>query len=160
MIDRETNSLLRLFGSPRELLAKADSDLARITNALVRGEQREALWALMDCSIAVFHTGDWVRAGHTGHRRASSDLAETSKWLRMARDIANAAKHGDLTWKPTDAETHGAVLARLEYKTDRREPAKGHSIVALALDGTRYDVVDVLRKAIEEWRGFVEAKSI
>ena len=42
MNHRETNSLLRLFGTPRELLSKADSDLARLADALARGRQREA----------------------------------------------------------------------------------------------------------------------
>jgi hypothetical protein len=160
MVHRETNSLLRLFGTPRELLSKADGDLARLTDALARGRQREALHALMDCSITVFHTGDWIRATHTDHRRSSSDLAANSKWLRMTRDIANAAKHGDLTWKAVDAETHGAMLAKLEYKVDRRKPATGHRIVGLATDATSHDVLDVLREAIAEWRAFVEAKGI
>jgi hypothetical protein len=160
MTDRESNSLLRIFGSPHELLAKADSDLARLTDALAHGRQRSALWALMDCSITVFHVGDWVRATHTDHRPSSSAFAVTSKWLRMARDIANAAKHGDLTWKPADAETHGAVLAKMEYATDRRDGRGDHRIVALATDGTSYDVVDVLREAIAEWRAFVETKGI
>ena len=160
MIHRETNSLLRLFGKPHELISKADSDLARLTDALARGRQREALHALMDCSITVFHTGDWIRATHTDHRRSSSDLAASSKWLRMTRDIANAAKHGDLTWKPVDAEIHGAVLAKMEYKIDRRNPATGHRIVGFATDATSHDVLDVLREAIAEWRAFVEAQGI
>lgn len=160
MTPRETNSFLRLFGTPRELLSKADSDLARLTDALARGDQREALYALMDCSITVFHTGDWIRATHTDHRRSSSDLVANSKCLRMTRDIANAAKHGDLTWKPVDSETHGAVLAKMEYKVNRGNPAAGHRIIALAIDETSRDVLDVLRAAIAEWRAFVEAKGI
>lgn len=160
MVHRETNSLLRLFGTPRELCSKADSDLVRLTEALAHGRQRDALHALMDCSITVFHTGDWIRATHTDHRRSSSDLAANSKWIRMTRDVANAAKHGDLTWKPVDAETHGAVLAKMEYKVDRRNAATGHRIVALAIDGTSHDVLDILREAVEEWRAFVEAKGI
>lgn len=160
MTPPETNSFLRLFGTSRELLSKADSDLARLTDALARGHQREALHALMDCSVTVFHTGDWIRATHTDHRRSSSDLAANSRCLRMTRDIANAAKHGDLTWKLADAETHGPVLAKMEYKVNRRNSATGHRIVALATDGTSHDVLDVLRDAIAEWRTFLEAKGI
>jgi hypothetical protein len=78
----------------------------------------------------------------------------------MTRDIANVAKHGDLTWKAVDAKTHGAVLAKLEYKVDRRKPATDHRIVGLATDATSHDVVAVLREAIVEWRAFVEAKGI
>jgi hypothetical protein len=157
---RETNSLLRLFGTPRDLLSKADSDLGRLTGALAQGRQRDALHALMDCSITVFHTGDWIRATHGDHRRASSDLAASSKWLRMTRDIANAAKHCDLAWKSVDGERHGAVLAKMEYKIDQRNPATGHRIVVLATDAMSHDVLDVLRGAIAEWRAFVEAKGI
>ena len=160
MIDRESHSLLRLVGSPREMLAKADADLARFTEALALEQQRAALWALMDCSITVFHTGDWIRSTHTHHRRSSSDLAASSKWLRMTRDIANASKHGDLTWKPVDAETHGPVLTRMEYKVDRHAPKSRHRVVALTTDGASYDVVDVLREGIAEWRSFVETKGI
>jgi hypothetical protein len=78
----------------------------------------------------------------------------------MTRDIANAAKHGDLTWKPVDAETRGGVLAKMEYKIDLRNPATGHRIVAFATDATSHAVLDVLREAIAEWRAFVEAKGI
>jgi hypothetical protein len=160
MANRETNTFLRLFGAPRELLSKADSDLARLTDALARGRQRDALHALMDCSITLFHTGDWIRATHAHHHRSSSELAVTSKWLRMTRDIANAAKHGNLTWKPVDVETHGAVLAKLEYRIDRRSPGTDHHIVALANDDTNYDVLDILRNAIAEWLAFAEAKGV
>lgn len=160
MTPREINSFLRLFGTPREVLSKADSDLARLTAALARRDQRGALHALMDCSITVFHTGDWVRATHTDHHRSSSDLAASSKCLRMTRDIANAAKHGDLTWKSVDAETHGAVLAKMEYKVNRRNPVAGHRIIGLATDATSHDVIDILREAIAEWRAFVVAKGI
>ena len=79
--------------------------------------------------------------------------------LRMARDIANAAKHGDLTWNSEDTETHGAVLAKLEYLVDDNG-AGSHRIMALDIDGARHDVVDVLRDAIGEWRGFVRVKGI
>ena len=78
----------------------------------------------------------------------------------MARDIANAAKHGDLTWNLVDAETHGAVLAKMEYKVNRRKPTADHRIAALATDATSHDVLDVLRDAIAEWRAFVEVKGI
>lgn len=160
MIHREINSLLRLFGTPRELLSKADSDLVRLTDALAQGRQREALHALMDCSITVFHTGEWIRATHIDHRRSSSELAANSRCLRMTRDIANAAKHGDLTWNPVDAETHGAVLAKMEYKIDRDNPATGHRIVGLATDATRHDVLGILREAVPECRAFMQVKGI
>lgn len=156
----ERNSLLRLFGSPRELLAKAESDLARLKDALAHARQRDALWALMDCAVTVLHTGDWIRAGHTDHRRSSSEFATDSTWLRMARDIANAAKHGDLTWNPSDAATHGAVLVRMDYLVGRRDPTKEHRIIVLGTDGVSHNVLDVLRNAIAEWRGFIEAKQI
>ena len=72
----------------------------------------------------------------------------------------NAAKHGDLTWKPVDVETHGAVLAKLEYRIDRRSPGTGHRILALANDETSYDVLDILRNAIAEWLAFAEANGV
>jgi hypothetical protein len=78
----------------------------------------------------------------------------------MTCDIANAAKHGDLTWKPVDDDTYGAILSKMEYQIDRGNPATGHRMVAFASDATRHDVLDVLREAIAEWRAFVEAKSI
>jgi len=114
----------------------------------------------MDCSITVFHTGDWIRATHSDHSRSSSDLAANSKWLRMTRDIANAAKHGDLTWKPVDAETHGAVLAKMEYKVDGRNEAT--VIVSSRSPLTRRVMTfwTYLREAVEEWRAFVEARGI
>jgi len=160
MSSSETNSLLRLFGSSAELLAKADSDLARFTDALACGKQREALWTLMDCSITVFHVADWIRTTHTDHRRATTDFATRSQWIRMTRDIGNAAKHADLTWKAADAPTHGPVLSKLEYVLNKPEIQTAHRILALAKDGERYDVVDVLRNAIGEWREFIAAKGI
>jgi hypothetical protein len=77
--DGSRHSLLRLFGSPRELLAKANADLIRLVDSLSRGKPREALWSLMDCAIAVFHVGDWIRAGHTDHHASSRRFAQRSR---------------------------------------------------------------------------------
>ncbi len=155
----ERNSFLRLFGSPRELIAKAESDLARLAAALADGRQRDALWALADCSISTFHIGDWIRCGHTDHHRATADLATQSMPIRMARDICHAAKHGDLMWKPADAANHGPVLRKLEYKTMKGGDAP-QRIVAVAQDGTEHDVVEVLRLAIAAWTRFIVENGI
>jgi hypothetical protein len=156
----EQNSLLRLFGSPHEVIAKAENDLARLIHALSLGHQREAVWALMDCSITIFHVGDWIRAAHTDHRRASSDLSAGSHWIRMTRDICHAAKHGDLTWKTADARMHGPILAKLEYASAKHGDEPLHYIVAVEKDNTRHDVIDVLRLAIAEWSRFINERRI
>jgi len=157
MAIRKQNSLLRLFGSPRELLTKAESDLARLTDALSHGQQRAARWALMDCSITVFHVGDWIRATHTDHREAAALLPMRSEWIRMTRDICHAAKHGDLTWKAADADMHGALLATMKYKISTSAATPTHEIVVIATD---HDVLDVLRHAIADWSRFIDEKGI
>jgi hypothetical protein len=48
----------------------------------------------------------------------------------------------------------------MEYRVNRRNPATGHLIAALATDGKSHDVLDVLRDAIAEWRAFVDTKGI
>ena len=141
-------------------MAKAEADIARLTDALSHGRQREALWALMDCSVTIFHIGDWIRATHTDHRKAASDLAARSSWIRMARDICHAAKHGDLKWKAVDADVHGAVLAGLEYKIDKEASEAVDRIIALHNDGVRYDVVELLHHAVADWREFLREKGI
>jgi hypothetical protein len=52
MIDRESNSVLRIFGTPLELLSKAKSDLRPRINALVRGRQRDARLGCSKCKEA------------------------------------------------------------------------------------------------------------
>jgi hypothetical protein len=158
---RSRLSLIRLFGSPRELLAKADADLNRLVEALSRGQQRAAIWALMDCAIAVFHTGDWLRATHTDHRASSLRFANRSQWIRMVRDICHAAKHGDLTWDEAQAGTHEPVVAKLEYQ---RGPARGDQHQArfwvVARDESRHNVVDVLQHAILDWIRYLDRNGV
>jgi hypothetical protein len=96
------NSLLRLFGSSRELLAKANADWSRLVDSLSRSSEREALWALMDCAVTVFHIGDGIRATHVDHHAMSLRFAQDSKWIRMTRDLCHAAKHGDLRWEDSN----------------------------------------------------------
>lgn len=158
---RSQNSLLRLFGSPRELLTKADADLSRLVEALSRGEQRAALWALADCAITVFHTGDWLRATHTDYRATSLRFAQRSQWIRMARDICHAAKHGDLTWDEAQAATHGPTVAKLEYQPGRaRGEQKQASLWVVTNDQSRHNVVDVLQHAISDWTRYLDQKGI
>lgn len=160
MAIREQNSLLRLFGSPSEVLAKAGSDLARLTDALSSGKQQAALWALTDCSITVFHVGDWIRATHTDHQKAAVELQTRSKWIRMTRDICHAAKHGDLTWKSQDADVHGAVLVTMKYGTAKTAAEPRDEIVVIATDGETYDALEVLRHAMADWSRFIAARGI
>lgn len=157
---RERNSLLRLFGSPHEVLAKANADLARLTDALGHGRQRDALWALADCSITVFHVRDWIRATRSDHRAETGELVATSQWIRMTRDICHAAKHGDLTWWPEQAEVHGPTLAKLEYRISRRNPEAPHRIVAILPSRSECDVLDVLQRAIDDWSRFLAERQI
>ena len=158
---RSSNSLLRLFGSSRELLAKADADLARLVEALSRDEQRAALWALMDCAIAVFHTGDWLRATHSGHRATSLQFAQRSQWIRITRDICHAAKHGDLTWNKPQAAEHGSVVVQLKYQPRRASGKRQQAHVwVVTSDQSRHSVVDVLRQAISDWTRFLDQKGV
>ena len=94
---RSRNSLLRLFGSSRELLGESNADLRRLLDALSSSKPREAMWALMDTAITVFHIGDWIRTTHVGHGVTSKQFAQDSKWIRMTRGLCHAAKHVDLT---------------------------------------------------------------
>lgn len=158
---RSRNSLLRLFGGSRELLAKSKSDLSRLVHSLSGSEEREALWALMDCAVTVFHVGDWIRATHVDHRDTSLQFAQDSKWIRMTRDLCNAAKHGDLTWEDSQAATYGPVLMKLEYS--RETASNGHlpnSILVTAHDGSRHSAVEVLQQAISDWTQFLDQKGI
>ena len=76
------------------------------------GDQREALWALMDCAIAAFHIGDWLRATHVDHHASSRRFAQRSQCIRMTRDICHSAKHGDLQWVDAQAATHGPIVVK------------------------------------------------
>jgi hypothetical protein len=156
-----THGLLRLFGSPRELIAKANVDLIRLVEALSRGKSREALWSLMDCAIAVFHVGDWIRAAHTDHHASSRRFAQRSQWIRMTRDICNAAKHGDLKWTEAQAATRGPVVIKLEYQSNQAQD--GHQRVeiwVITRDQARHGVAEVLRHAISDWTRFLDQKGI
>ncbi len=158
---RSRHSLLRLFGSPRELLAKANADLIRLVDSLSHGKSREALWALMDCAIAVFHIGDWIRATHTDHHASSHRFAQRSQWIRMTRDICHAAKHGDLKWAEAQAATHGPVVIKLEYESnDAHDGPQRAGIWVVTSDQVRHGVVDVLQHAISDWMRFLDQKGI
>jgi hypothetical protein len=158
---RSRHGLLRLFGSPRELLAKANSDLIRLDELLSRGKLREALWPLMDCAIAVFHVGDWIRATHTDHHASSRRFAQRSQWIRMTRDVCHAAKHGDLTWAEDQAATHGPVIVKLECKSNDADDGQQRArLWVVTSDQARHGVADVLRHAISDWTRFLDQKGI
>ena len=155
------SSLLRLLGSSRELLAKSNADLSRLVDSLSRSKEREALWALMDCAITVFHIGDWIRATHVDHHATSLRFAQGSKWIRMTRDLCHAAKHGDLRWEDSQAATHGPVLIKLECErrtaSDNQPP---NTIWAITQDGSRHSVVEVMQEAISYWTRFLYQRGI
>ena len=158
---RSRNSLLRLFGGARELLVKSNADLSRLVDALSSSKEREALWALMDSAVTVFHIGDWIRAAHVDHRVAALQFAQDSKWIRMTRDLCHAAKHGDLTWEDSQAATYGPVLMKLEYSRGTASDSEApNSIWAITQDGVRHTVVEVLQEAISDWTRFLDAKGI
>lgn len=158
---RSRNSLLRLFGSSRELLAKSNADLSRLVDSLSRSKEREALWALMDCAVTVFHIGDWIRATHVDHHATSLRFAQDSKWIRMTRDLCHAAKHGDLRWEDSQAATHGPVLVKLEYGDGTEsDPLPPNVIWAITQDGSRHSVVEVLQEAISDWTRFLDQKRV
>ncbi len=78
----------------------------------------------------------------------------------MTRDICHAAKHGDLMWNAADAAVHGPVLAKLEYRTAGGTDQSGHYIFAVRDNGTKHDVVDVLRRATADWSLFIDEQGI
>jgi hypothetical protein len=128
---------------------------------LTHGEQREALWALMDCAVAAFHIGDWLRATHTDHHASSHRFAQRSQWTRTTRDICHAAKHGDLMWADAAAATHSPVVVRLEYEPNVGcDGQRRAEIWVVTSDQPRCSVVDVLRNAISDWVTFLDQRRI
>jgi hypothetical protein len=148
--------LARLFSSPRQLLEKAERDLARIEDATWKSDLTAARDAMMDACIAVYHVNDWIRVLHPEQEKAAEQCWRESEAIPMCRDICNAAKHFEL---------------RLDHGSGLAAQAADHSIGApvfaglpvLKIRSTQYGdhrANEVVRMAIKAWKNFLDEVNI
>lgn len=101
---------------------------------------------------ACYHLRDWLERDIPPTKPGLERLFATSSPLRLAADIANIAKHFDLTRPPRAGRQ--LSLAR-EYDPTRAWFGPESRLVVLS-DGTKTDVLQLVADCETAWRAFLE----
>lgn len=107
--------------------------------------------------INCYHLRDWL---HRSGGVESSDidtLFASSLHLRIAADIANIAKHFDLTQPPR--MTRQLSMAR-EYVGPGEGWFGSDSALRVQSDGATYDLAELAGECEEAWRGFLSGRGL
>jgi hypothetical protein len=111
---------------------------------------------LFDFVLAFFtvcyHLRDWVLRDVPSIQADLDQLFERSKPLRLTADIANIAKHFDLTRPPRSKRQ--LSLAR-EYVPGGRGWFGRDGRLVILWNGEKIDVLDMAAKAEEAWTAFL-----
>jgi hypothetical protein len=154
--------LAPLFGSPRELLAKAARDLGRLDVAIANHDDRAARDAMLDAAISVYHVKDWIAALHPEHKAAAEKRARTSEWIRLCRDICHAGKHFSLDLeRPPYLQTPQAVSEVSVTASAVTGLFAGFSMLkVITPDGREHYAREALLAAVLDWIRFLDEAKI
>jgi hypothetical protein len=150
---------------PKDLLAKSHRDLERLSGAEGRADNEAMSDALMDLSVTLTSLKDWLRKRAVSGASFSKDdvesFLESSVPLSSFRDIANELKHGGPSRYSDTSEVLTSVPASHIGTTapTSSEPPQAHLKITRK-DGSRHRAVDLARKAVSDWEGFMRAHGL
>jgi hypothetical protein len=150
--------------SPKNMLAKAQSDLTRLEFAEAEQDLDAMSDALFDLAVVVTSLKDWLKKHPSAmfSKATVEQYSAASTALSSFRDIANSGKHRVITKyvpRTSDVSTSAASssLVFIENLTsDSRQLNSYPRLKIIRADGSRHRAVDLARAAIHDWQVFIQ----
>lgn len=157
-------SITFLIDKPRDVLAKARREQARLSDALQTQDRTNIADSLFNFAMTAYHVKDWLKESASASYSPNQVEAylQTDTYLRLCREICNANKHQKLSAAPKDAKditfsaTGTFVIASSDPNNVKLELATSPSfaVKVVAFDGTGYEVNDFAAHVIRAWEQF------
>lgn len=150
------------YSSPKDLMAKAKRDQARLAGAEARGDLESMADALLDVSVTVLSLKDWLKK-HPSSSYSASDveafmLASTA--LLSLRDVANAGKHRVIThYAPSVTDVDSSVVTVVD-PTLGTQFGQAKKVKISRTDGSRQRASDLVQTALGEWEHFMRVHGV
>lgn len=161
-------SLTFHFSTPRDLLAKLSRDLQRLENATSSHKIENIADCLFDFANTAYSLKDWLKE-NTNDMFPRADVEtylQNEPALTACRDICNANKHYRITnYTPKTKDvfissSDSTVQSELDHSSSGFELESTISptfkVKVRLEDGTKFEVVDLARKAVTAWNDFMK----
>lgn len=150
--------------SPRDLLAKARREQARLREAIVTQNRTQIADAIFNFAVTAYHVKDWLKKSASGSYRPKDveTYLDSVLVLRVCREICNASKHRGLGNPAKDAQVVTASATTVtpptrlqigEVSFEAEQPLS-FRIKVVTLDGSRLEVMDFSVRVIAAWEQF------
>jgi hypothetical protein len=157
-------SITLALDKPRDMLAKARREQARLSDALRTQDRTTIADTLFNFAVTAHHINDWLKQSASASYSPSQVEAyiEADKYLRLCREICNASKHQRLKPVPNDARaitfsaTGTFVVASIDPNDVKLESETSPSfkVTVVAFDGSRYEADELAAHVILAWERF------
>jgi hypothetical protein len=157
-------SITFALDKPRDMLAKARREQARLSDALRTQDRTSIADALFNFAVTAYHVKDWLKESASAAYSPSQLEAylQADKCLRLCREICNASKHQRLTAVPKDARdiafsaTGTFTIASTDPNDVKLESdaSPTFTVKVVAFDGSRYEASDFASHVIRTWEQF------
>jgi hypothetical protein len=149
---------------PRDLLAKARREQARLSDALRTQDRTSIADSLFNFAVTAYHVQDWLKASASASYSPTQVDAylQADQCLRLCREICTASKHHKLSAAPKDAKdisfsaTGTFVIPSLDPNNVKLElvTSPSFTVRVVAFDGSRYEASDFAAHVIQAWEQF------
>jgi len=157
-------SITFALDKPRDILAKARREQARLSEALRTQDRTSIADTLFNFAVTAYHIKDWLKQSASASYSPGQVEAyvEADKCLRLCREICNASKHQKLIPAPNDVRdiTLSATGTFIIASTDpndvklESETSPSFSVKVVAFDGSRYEANEFATHVILAWEQF------
>ena len=157
-------SITHALDKPRDMLAKARREQARLSDALRTQDRTTIADTLFNFAVTAYHIQDWLKQSASALYSPSQVEAyiEADKCLRLCREICNASKHQKLKPVPNDARaitfsaTGSFVIASNDPNDVKLESETSPSfkVTLVTFDGSRYEADEFAANVIVAWEKF------
>jgi hypothetical protein len=157
-------SITFTLDKPRDMLAKARREQARLSEALRTEDRTGIADTLFNFAVTAYHIKDWLKTSASAAYSPSQVEAyiESDKYLKLCREICNASKPQKLVPGPNEirditfSATGTFVIATIDPNDVKLESETSPSfrIKVVAFDGSHYEANEFAEQVIAAWKQF------
>jgi NAD dependent epimerase/dehydratase family enzyme len=157
-------SITHALDKPRDMLAKARREQARLSEALRTQDRTTIADTLFNFAVTADHIKDWLKQSASASYSPSQveRYIEADKCLRLCGEICNASKHQKLkpvandTRTITFSATGSFVVASIDPNDVKLEcdTTPSFKVKVVAFDGSRYEADEFAAHVIQAWEQF------